>query len=146
MQVIIIVNSNIRITTTKKYTTLQPKQFVIHLLLILVGVLIVGVIIFSEVLTSSSRITIAAANTEMTDMEFEDKAIKQELEETETKEIDLEEEEDNTAKQEEEEIQESNDYTAGTGLEGDNILGDGNYSSDGDVPFDLPFDNMVPFP
>jgi hypothetical protein len=81
----------------------------------------------------------------MTDMEFEDKAIKQELKETETREIDLEEE-DNTAKQEEEEIQESNDYTAGTGLEGDNILGDGNYSSDGDVPFDLPFDNMIPFP
>ena len=81
-------------------------------------------------------------------MEFEDKAIKQELEETETKEIDSEEEEDNTAKQEEEEIQESNEYTAGTGLEGDNILGDGNYSSDDDddVPFDLPFDNMIPFP
>jgi hypothetical protein len=108
--------------------------------------LIVGVTIFSQVLrSSSSPTTIAAANTEMTDMEFKDKTIKQELEETETKEIDLEEE-DNTAKQEDEEIQESNDYTAGTGLEGDNILGDGNYSSDGDVPFDLPFDNMIPFP
>ena len=39
----------------------------------------------------------AAASTEMTDKELEDKAIKQELEPSETEEV---EEEDNTAKQE----------------------------------------------
>ena len=112
----------------------------------MVGVLmIVGVIIFSQVFTSS-RITIATASTEMTDKELEGKAIKQELEPSETQEI-QDEEEDNTAKQEEEEIQESNDDTAGTGSEGDTIMRDGNYSSDDDdVPFDLPFDNMIPFP
>jgi hypothetical protein len=107
--------------------------------------MIVGVIIFSQVFTSS-RITIATASTEMTDMELEEKAIEQELGPRETEEI-QDEEEDNTAKQEEEEIQESNDDTAGTGLEGDTITRDGNYSSDDDdVPFDLPFDNMIPFP
>ncbi len=141
-----IFNSNIRITTTKKYTTLQPKQFVIHLLLLLVGVLTVGLIMFSQVLTSTTTTATATATEMMTDMELEDKAIKQELEPSETEEIE-DEDEDNTAKQEEEEIQESNDDTAGTGLEEDSIMIDGNYSSDDDdVPFDLPFDNMIPFP
>jgi hypothetical protein len=105
--------------------------------------MIVGLIIFSQVLT------LTAAATEMTDMELEDKAIKQELEPSETEEIEEEEEEDNTAKQEEEEKeeeQESNDDIAGRELEEDNITIDGNYSSDDDVPFDLPFDNMIPFP
>ena len=87
----------------------------------------------------------------MTDMELEDKAIKQELEPSETEEIENEQkEEDNKAKQEEEgkeeEEQESNDDTVGAGLEEDNITIDGNYSSDDDVPFELPFDDIVPFP
>ncbi len=71
--------------------------------------MIVGVIIFSQVLTSSSsstttRTTATVAVTEMTDIELEDKASKQKLEPTETEEI--EEEEDNTAKQREEEEEE----------------------------------------
>jgi hypothetical protein len=141
MYVTIIFNSNIRATNTKKYTTLQPKLFVIHLLL-LVGVLIVGLILFSQVLTS----TIAAANTatEMRDLEVEHKDIKQELEPNGTEEIE-EEDGDNTVKQEEEEEQESNDDTAGTLLEEHNIIIENNYTSY-DSPFDLPFDNMVPFP
>ncbi len=82
---------------------MQPKLFVIHLLLPVGVLMIVGVIIFSQVLTSSStttRTTATAAVTEMTDIELEDKASKQKLEPMETEEI---EEQDNTAKQREEE-------------------------------------------
>ena len=93
MYIIIIFNSNIRVSNTKKYTTLQPRLFVIHLLL--VGVLIVGLIIFSQVFTPIH----AATASEMKDMELEDEDIKQELEPIETEEIGYEEE-DNTAKQE----------------------------------------------
>jgi hypothetical protein len=124
---------------------LQPKLFVIHPLLPLVGVMIVGLTIFSQVFTSIAT----ATDSQMKDMESEDKAIKEELEPIETEEIE-EEEEDNTAKQEEEgkeEEQESNDDTAGTGLEEDNIMIDNNYSSYVDnVPLELPFDNPMPFP
>ena len=81
---------------------------------------------------------------------FTTTTIKLELEPIETEEIGDEEEKDNTAKQEEEreeEEEESDDDIAGTGLEEeDNITIDDNYSSDDDVPFDLPFDNMIPFP
>ncbi len=141
MYVIIIFNSNIRVTNTKKYTTLQPRLFVIHLLL--VGVLIVGLIIFSQVFTPIP----AATASEMKDTEFEDKAIEQELEPMETEEIG-EDADDNTAKQDVEghdEEQQSNDDTAGTGLEED-IMIDDNYSSADDVPIELPFDNPMPFP
>jgi hypothetical protein len=141
MYVIIIFNSNIRVTNTKKYTTLQLRLFVIHLLL--VGVLIVGLIIFSQVFTPIP----AATASEMKDTEFEDKAIKQELEPMETVEIG-EDADDNTAKQDvegEDEEQQSNDDTTGTGLEED-IMIDDNYSSDDDVPIELPFDNPMPFP
>jgi hypothetical protein len=140
MYVIIIFNSNIRVRNTKKYTTLQPRLFVIHLLL--VGVLIVG-LIFSQVFTPIP----AATASEMKDTEFEDKAIKQELEPMETVEIG-EDADDNTAKQDvegEDEEQQSNDDTTGTGLEED-IMIDDNYSSDDDVPIELPFDNPMPFP
>ena len=141
--VIIIFNSNIRVTNTKKYTTLQPRVFVIHLLL--VGVLIVGLIIFSQVFTPIP----AATASEMKDTEFEDKDIEQELEPMETEEIG-EDEDDNTAKQDvegEDEEQQSNDDTAGTGLEEANIMIDNNYSSYVDnVPLELPFDNPMPFP
>ncbi len=90
-----------------------------------------------------------ATDSQMKDMEFEDKAIKKELESIETEEI--ADEEDNTAKQEEEGIeeeQESNDDTAEIGLEED-IMIDDNYSYDDDnddVPLELPFDNPMPFP
>ena len=141
MYVIIIFNSNIRVTNTKKYTTLQTRLFVIHLLL--VGVLIAGLIIFSQGFTPIP----AATASEMKDTEFEDKAIKQESEPMETEEIG-EDADDNTAKQDvegEDEEQQSNDDTAGTGLEED-IMIDDNYSSDDDVPIELPFDNPMPFP
>ncbi len=122
---------------------MQPKLFLIHLLL-LVGVLIVGLTIFSQVFTSIAT----ATDSQMKDMEFEDKAIKEELESIDTEQI--EEEDDNTDKQEEEgkeEQQESNDDTAGTGLEEEDIMIDDNYSyDDDDVPLELPFDNPMPFP
>ena len=94
-----------------------------------------------------------ATASEMKDMEFEDKAIKQELEPSETQEIG-EDEEDNIAKhegegeeEEEDEEQESNDDTSGTGSEEDFMIDD-NYSSDDDddVPLELPFDDPMPFP
>ena|SRR5215210_1158245 len=145
MYVIIIFNSNIRVINTKKYTTLQPRLFVIHLLL--VGVLTVSFIVFSQVFTAIPTATAS----EMKDMEFEDKAINQELEPMETEEIGKDED-DNTAKQDvegEDEEQQSNDDTAGTGLEED-IMIDDNFSSDDDddddVPLELPFDNPMPFP
>jgi predicted nucleic acid-binding protein len=124
----------------------QPKLFVIHHLLLVGVLMIVGLTIFSQVFTS---IAAATATSEMKDMELEDKAIKEELESSETEEID--EEDDNTAKQEEEgkeeEEQESNDDTAGTGLAEDNIIIENNYTSNGDdVPLELPFDNPMPFP
>ena len=107
------------------------------------GVLVVGLTIFSQVFTSIA----IATDSQMKDTAFEDKAIKKELESMETEEI--EEEEDNTDKQEEEgkeEEQEYNDDTAGTGLEED-IMIDDNYSyDDDDVPLELPFDNPMPFP
>ena len=121
---------------------MQPKLFVIHLLL-LVEVLIVGLTIFNQVFTSLAT----ATDSQMKDIEFEDKAIKEELKPMETEEI--EEEEHNTAKQEEEvkeEEQESNDDTAGTGLEED-IMIDDNYSyDDDDIPLELHFDDPMPFP
>jgi hypothetical protein len=115
----------------------------------LLKVLIIGlIIIFSQVLTLAA---VAVATKELTDIELEDKSIKQELGPSETEEI--EEEEDNTAKEQEEEgekgQQESNGDTAGTELEeddDDNIMTDDNYLSDDDVPFELPFDDIVPFP
>jgi hypothetical protein len=129
----------------------QAKLFVIHHLLLWVGALmIVGLIIFSQVITLPSTTTATAtATSEMTDIELEDKPIKQELEPIGTEEID--EEDNNIAKQEEEgkeeEEQESNDDTAGTGLEEDNIIIENNYTSNGDdVPLELPFDNPMPFP
>ena len=106
---------------------MQPRLFVIHLLL--VGVLLVGLIIFSQVFTPIP----AATASEMKDMEFEDKAIMQELEPMETEEIGEDEE------------QQTNDDTARTGLEED-IMIDDNYSYDDDVPIELPFDNSMPFP
>ena len=105
--------------------------------------MIVGLVIFSQVFTPVPT----AVASEMKDIEFEDKAMEQELEPSETEEIG-EDEDDNIAKHEgegEDEEQESNDDTAGTGLEED-IMIDDNYSSDDDVPLELPFDDPMPFP
>ena len=64
--------------------------------------MIVGLTIFSQIIISSSTTTAtAAAATEMTDMELEDKAIKQEIGPSKTEQIE-EEKEDDTAKQEDE--------------------------------------------
>ena len=98
--------------------------------------------IFSQVFTPIP----AATASEMKDMELEDKNIKEDSEPIETEEID--EKQDNIAKHEgegEEDEQESDDDIAGTGLEED-IMIDDNYSSDDDVPLELPFDNPMPFP
>jgi hypothetical protein len=122
---------------------LQPKLFVIHLLL--VGISLVGLIHFSQVFTSIATATAS----EMKDMELEDEDIKQELEPIETEEIGDEEEQDNTLKQEEEEKEEeqdSNDDIAGTEEEEEDIMIDDNYPSDDDVPLELPFDTPMPFP
>jgi hypothetical protein len=87
-------------------------------------------------------------------MELEDKSIKQDLELIETEE-EIVKEEDNMVKQEEDEEKEDeqennvDDDTAETGLEeGDIMIEDNYYSSDGedDVPLELPFDNPIPFP
>ena len=83
---------------------------------------------FSQVFTPIPTATAS----EMKDMEFEDKVIKQELEPSETEEIG-EDEDDNIAKhegegEEEDEEQESNDDTAGTGSEEDFMIDD-NYST-----------------
>jgi hypothetical protein len=122
---------------------LQPKLFVIHLLL--VGISLVGLIHFSQVFTSIATATAS----EMKDMELEDEDIKQELEPIETEEIGDEEEEDNTAKQEDEgkeEEEESDDDIAGTELEEDIMIDDNDSSDDDDVPLELPFDTPMPFP
>ena len=117
--------------------------------------MIVGLMIFnSQVLISTTTTTTATATVtlETTDMELEDRDIKQELEPSKTEEI---VEEDNMVKQEDEEEKEEeqennvDDDTAETGLEeGDIMIEDNYYSSDSDydVPLELPFDNPMPFP
>jgi hypothetical protein len=108
-------------------------MMVATILHLLVEVLIFSLIIFNQVLT-------VTAPTELRDIEPKDKAIEQELWPSGTEEIN----EHNIEKQEEEE-EENNGDNAGTLLEED-IMIDDNYSSDDDVPFELHFDNIVPFP
>jgi hypothetical protein len=108
-------------------------MMVATILHLLVELLIFSLIIFNQVFT-------ATAATELIDIEPKDKAIKQELWPSEREEI----KEHNIEKQEEEE-EENNGDTAGTLLEED-IMIDDNYSSDDNVPFELHFDNIVPFP
>ena len=107
-------------------------MMVATILHLLVEVLIFSLIIFNQVFT-------ATAATELRDIEPKDKSMKQELWPSGTEEI----KQHNIEKQEEEE--ENNGDTAGTLLEED-IMIDDNYSSDDDVPFELHFDNIVPFP
>jgi hypothetical protein len=115
------------------------KTFVIHLLP--VGVMILSLIIFSQMLTQAA----AAAAEEQSDIVLKDKAIKQELGTSETKPTN---EENNTLKQakEEEEQESNNGDTRERGLEQNITINDIYPSDDGDVPFVLPFDNIVPFP
>ena len=122
---------------------MQLKVFVTHLQL---GLMIVSLTFIGQVF----RAAVVVADEEQTDIiELEDEDIKQELGPSETEEIE-DEEDDNASKQEDEmevEEQQSNDDTAGTGLEEDNITIDYDiYRSDNNVPFELPFDNTLPFP
>jgi hypothetical protein len=123
-------DNNVEVYTT----TMQPKLFVIHLLP--VGVMILSLIIFSQILT--------AAAAEQTDIELkEDKDIKQELGLSKTKPTN---EENNTVKRaKEEEEQGSNEDTKERGLVHNITIGNDIYASDV-IPFKLPFDNIVLFP
>jgi hypothetical protein len=124
------IDNNIEVYTT----IMQPKPFVIHLF---VGVMILSLIFFNQVLTLLSTPTTAAA-AELIDIELKDKDIKQGLGTSETKPNN----ENNIVKQEEEkEEQESNGYSRARGLEEHNITID-----DDDIPFELPFANSLPFP
>jgi hypothetical protein len=108
---------------------MQLKLFIIDLP---IGALIVSLILLSQLLT-------AAAAAELIDIEPKDKDIKQELDSSETK----PDKENNTVNQVEEE-QESNGDTRERGVE-QNITIDDIHSSD-DIPFVLPFDDILPFP
>jgi hypothetical protein len=108
---------------------MQLKLFVIH---IPVGLMIMSLLLFNQVL-------IQAAAAEQTDIDLKDKALKQELGSSETKRT----KENNTVKQAEEN-REINEDTSGRGIE-QNITIDDIYSSN-DIPFELPFDNIIPFP
>ena len=81
----------------------------------------------------------AAAAAEQTDIYLKDKAIKQELASSKTEPT----KENNTVKQPEEK-QESNGDTLGATIE-QNMTIDDIHASD-DIPFELPFDNIIPFP
>lgn len=103
--------------------------------------------------TAAAALALAAAE-DQTDIEVKDKDIKEELGTSDTKATN----DDNTAKDREQEIEEeSNNNTRAreTGLEEDNVMiddtdtyssDDDNNDDDGDVPFKLPFDNIIPFP
>ena len=108
---------------------MQLKLFIIDLP---IGALIVSLILLSQLLT-------AAAAAELIDIEPKDKDIKQELDSSETE----PDKENNTVNQVEEE-QESNGDTRERGVE-QNITIDDIHSSD-DIPFVLPFDDILPFP
>jgi hypothetical protein len=106
---------------------MQLKLFIIDLP---IGALIVSLILLGQLLTAAA---------ELIDIEPKDKDIKQELDSSETK----PDKENNTVNQVEEE-QESNGDTRERGLE-QNITIDDIHSSD-DIPFVLPFDDILPFP
>jgi hypothetical protein len=108
---------------------MQLKLFVIH---IPIGLIIMSLLLFNLVL-------IEAAAGDQTDLDLKDKAIKQELGSSETQHT----KENNTVEQAEEN-QESNGDTRGRVIE-QNITINDIYPSD-DVPFELPFDNTIPFP
>ncbi|MDQ3868892.1 MAG: hypothetical protein M3250_04955 [Thermoproteota archaeon] len=106
---------------------MQLKLFIIDLP---IGAMIISLILLSQLLTAAA---------ELIDIEPKDKDIKQELDLSETK----PDKENNTVNQVEEE-QESNGDTRERGVE-QNITVDDVHSSD-DIPFVLPFDDILPFP
>ena len=125
---------------------MQLKLFAIHLP---IGVMIVSLILFSQILTAA-----AAGAEEQTDIELENEDTKEQLGTSETTRND-----DNMGKQEEAtEEQESNDDTRERESQ-DNVMidddddddHDHNINSsevddvDDDTPFELPFDNIIPF-
>jgi lipopolysaccharide export LptBFGC system permease protein LptF len=105
------------------------RQLKLSVISLPVGVMLVSFILFSQVFTA------VASSSDRTDKELKDKDIKQKSKSSETNLND----EDNIGKQEERESQ-------------DNVMvdnGDDNNNSSGeedDVPFELPFDNIIPFP
>jgi hypothetical protein len=109
---------------------MQLKLFIFYLP---TGVIIISLLLFNQILME------AAAAAEQTDIYLKDKAIKQELASSKTKPT----KENNTVKQPEEK-QESNGDTRGAAIE-QNMTVDDIHASD-DIPFELPFDNIIPFP
>jgi len=109
---------------------MQLKLFIFYLP---TGVIIISLLLFNQILME------AAAAAEQTDIYLKDKAIKQELASSKTKPT----KENNTVKQPEEK-QESNGDTRGAAIE-QNMTIDDIHASD-DIPFELPFDNIIPFP
>ena len=109
---------------------MQLKLFIFYLP---TGVIIISLLLFNQILME------AAAAAEQTDIYLKDKAIKQELASSKTKPT----KENNTVKQPEEK-QESNGDTQGAAIE-QNMTVDDIHASD-DIPFELPFDNIIPFP
>jgi sortase (surface protein transpeptidase) len=108
---------------------MQLKLFIFYLP---TGVIIISLLLFNQILME-------AAAAEQTDIYLKDKAIKQELASSKTKPT----KENNTVKQPEEK-QESNGDTRGAAIE-QNMTIDDIHASD-DIPFELPFDNIIPFP
>lgn len=108
---------------------MQLKLFIFYLP---TGVIIISLLLFNQILME-------AAAAEQTDIYLKDKAIKQELASSKTKPA----KENNTVKQPEEK-QESNGDTRGAAIE-QNMTIDDIHASD-DIPFELPFDNIIPFP
>ena len=109
---------------------MQLKLFIFYLP---TGVIIISLLLFNQILME------AAAAAEQTDIYLKDKAIKQELASSKTEPT----KENNTVKQPEEK-QESNGDTQGAAIE-QNMTVDDIHASD-DIPFELPFDNIIPFP
>jgi hypothetical protein len=115
---------------------MQLKLFVINLL---IGVMIVNLILFSQVFTALAG---ASSSSDQTDKELKDKDIKQKSKSSDTKPSN---QQNNTVTQAEgEEEHESNDDTGGRGLK-QNITIDDTHPSD-NIPFELPLDNTLPFP
>ena len=112
---------------------MQLKLFVINLL---IGVMIVSLILFSQVFTALAG---ASSSSEQTDKELKDKDIKHKSKSSDTKPND----EDNVGNHKEvkEKKQQSNGHTRGRGLQADKIM-----INDNDIPFELPFHDIIPFP
>ena len=115
---------------------MQLKLFAIDLP---ITVIVVSLILFNQLFTT----TVAAAAADQTDIELADKDIKQKPLSN-----DKEDNDNNIWKQREEKQEEEekvgNDNTRERGLEEDNIMIDDDDHED--VSFELPFDNIIPFP